>query len=141
VELLAWLIFGLVLVLLAGLYLGRDHIIQAVPAAERAYRVLGLTASPVAGLELRRHGSRPGTQDGRPVLIVEGEIHNAKAAARPAPRVRVGLVDERDQEVAFGLFTTAEATIEPDGIATFRAELLDPPSTARSYRITLVPGG
>jgi hypothetical protein len=53
--------------------------------------------------------------------------------------VRVALLDEAGNEVAFGLFDAADRSLIPGAVTVFDAELPDPPASARSYRVSFAP--
>jgi hypothetical protein len=93
-----------------------------------------------SGLELRNLNSSRIEENGRPVLVVVGEIHNTATQDRALPRVRVALLDDARGEIEFGLFDAADRQLAGGGTTRFEAKLLDPPEAARTYSVSLADG-
>ena len=134
----AWLVLALLVLTVAGLYVGRARVVELAPSMETLYRRLGVATNPASGLEVRNHTSVRATRAGRPTLEVRGEIANTTDETRTLPQVRVALLDAHGSEVAFGLFAAVDHELKPGAVTTFDAELPDPPDSAVSYRVALV---
>jgi predicted Zn finger-like uncharacterized protein len=136
----AWLSLLLLVLVAAALYLGRHRIVEALPALAPYYQKVGIPVTVQSGLELRNLTSSRTVEGGRPLLLVEGEIHNVASQERQVPRVRVALLDERRAEIEFGLFDAEAATLAPGASTRFSARLVDPSAAATSYAVSLADG-
>jgi predicted Zn finger-like uncharacterized protein len=136
----AWLLLALLVLVLAAFYLGRNQVVEAFPSLAPIYQRIGLRVVVRSGLELRNLNSSRIEENGRPVLVVVGEIHNTATQDRALPRVRVALLDDARGEIEFGLFDAADRQLAGGGTTRFEAKLLDPPEAARTYSVSLADG-
>ena len=99
----SWLVTAVIFFSLgAGAIIMRNDVVKRWPESAEAYKVLGLEVNrfglEFAGIDASR------TFDGTtPVLSVSGTISNSSRTAEDTPRVRVGLRDEYQREVAYML--------------------------------------
>lgn len=135
-----WLVVLLILLVLAGLVVGRNEVVAAFPRALAIYDRLGLPVAARFGLELRNLTSRRLEEHGVTVFVVEGEVHNLTRVERPIPPVRVALLDADGRELDSALFSAAQPTVAAGAVARFEAKMLDPPPVARSFRVAFEPG-
>ena len=137
----SWLVTAIIFFSLGALaIIFRNEVVQSWPESASIYRF--------AGIEVNRFGldfsviDASRTFDGTtPVLNVTGEIVNISKRARNTPKVRVGLRDEYQREVAFML-----ADVEPHRIASgetghFTAILEDPPVEAFDLELSFIEIG
>jgi predicted Zn finger-like uncharacterized protein len=136
----AWLSLLLLALVAVALYLGRHQVVEALPAVAPYLQMVGIPVTVQSGLELRNLTSSRSFEGGRPLLLVEGEIHNLAGQERQVPRVRVALLDDSRTEVEFGLFDAEAATLAPGASTRFVARLVDPPAAAKTYAVSLADG-
>lgn len=140
VAIAGWLVVVLLLLLLAGLVVGRNEIVQSFPQALALYDRLGLPVTARLGLELRNLASRRLQEGGVTVFVVEGEVHNLTRVERPIPPVRVALLDGDRNELDSALFRAEQPSVAAGGVVRFEARMIDPPLVARSFRVAFEPG-
>jgi hypothetical protein len=129
------------LILLLGLGAARDALIHAWPRAARLYRLVGLAGEPPgAGLAFRQVSSARHEENGTPTLVVEGEVANVSATARPVPDLVVLLEDGEGRAVQRWTVEPPRRELAPGGAATFRATL-PAPSDAAARIVVTVEGG
>ena len=133
----AWLCLALLVLVLTAAYLGRNQVVEAFPSMATIYQRVGLRVELRSGLELRNLSSVRSEENGRPLLVVTGEIHNTSDQQRSLPRVRVALLDESRGEIEFGLFDAVDRTMAAGASTRFEARLLDPPESAKTYSVSL----
>jgi len=131
-----WLIVLFIVLVIAGLLVGRNEIVAAFPETAPYYQKLGLPITEELGLEFRHLDSERVQQDGVPLLVVEGEIHNLAGFARAVPPVRVSLLDGDREVVEERLFEVAQGQLEDGGMARFEARFEAPPEAARHFRVS-----
>jgi predicted Zn finger-like uncharacterized protein len=140
VAIAGWLVVVLLLLVLAGLVVGRNEVVAAFPQALSIYDRLGLPVTARLGLELRGLTARRLEEHGVTVFLVEGEVHNLTRSERPVPPVRVALLDGEGRELDSAIFRAAQPTVAGNGVVRFEAKMLDPPLAARSFRVAFEPG-
>jgi len=140
VAIAGWLVVVLILMVLAGLVVGRNEVVAAFPQALAIYDRLGLPVTARLGLELRGLTARRLEEHGVTIFVVEGEVHNLTRSERPVPPVRVALLDAEGRELDSALFRAAQPTVAGNGVVRFEAKMLDPPLAARSFRVAFEPG-
>lgn len=125
----------IVLVVGAGLVLGRNQLVAAWPPAAKLYEMarLPLDASGV-GLKIEAR-QRQRSEAGVPVLVVEGEIVNVSESPRIVPRVRVSLRDENGRELDVRRVAAAKLRLTPSQRTEFHLRIEEPPPAAR--RVTV----
>ncbi len=131
-----WLLLILVVLGLAGAIVGRNEIVAAFPQSAELYRRVGLSVRLPLGLELRKIRFEHGEENGIPVLLVRGEIHNVAAYPRDVPPLRVALLDEAGRELDFGLFEAERRRLDPGAATRFEARIVDPPRKAVNLAVT-----
>ena len=84
--------------ILAALIAGRDKIASRVPAMISLYQRLGFSLELPLGIEFRGLASQHRLAEGRPMLVVMGEISNISAQRRAVPPIRVTVLDAQRRE-------------------------------------------
>jgi hypothetical protein len=140
---IGWIIFLLVL---AGLGVGgvmaRDQIVEHWPPAAKLYSMLGLAVEPPgAGLELRKVVPSRTVEDGKPALVIAGEVANVSSIAREVPKLRVVLRDKDEHELQSWSFSAAEERLLPGASVPFRTTLTNPNEAATGVVVTFAGGG
>ncbi|ABS63215.1 MJ0042 family finger-like protein [Parvibaculum lavamentivorans DS-1] len=128
-----------VLALFVGATLGagyfyRMEIAAAWPATTKVYAALGEPIN-LRGLEFRNVSYERQTEEGLPVLAVRGEVVNVSGERVALPRLRVALLDEKQQELYHWTFAIAETQLPPNEAAPFITRLSSPPPEARDIEV------
>jgi predicted Zn finger-like uncharacterized protein len=127
-------------VILGVLWYGREFIMAEVPALSPVYAALGLAADAQAGLEFRRVTSNRVEQDGRPTLVIEGEVANVSHAARRVPPVRVTLEDADKHPLRSWMVTTTRDRLRPGETAAFHSSIADPGGNSAGASVAFATG-
>jgi hypothetical protein len=128
----AWaLVFFAVWGLLVG---GRAQIVRLAPGAAPLYAALGLGVN-LRQMAIEKVTSRLADEDGRQILIVEGNIRNLAEAPRPAPRMRLSVLDATGREIYFWTAAPPKARLAVGETAQFRARLAAPPKEGSDVRV------
>jgi len=123
--------------LVAGVYFGKDYIVDFYPDAEEYYAMAGLGGdAPGAGLDIRNVRSDRSNADGKDVLAVWGSVINVTDQDRMVPQIRVSLYDARNEEVQFMVVQPAKPKLGASENIGFKAEIEDPVPTARRLEVT-----
>src|SRR6476660_696517 len=78
----------------------RADLVRAMPQTATFYARLGLPVN-VRGLRFDRVAATAEWRDGKPVLIVKGEISNDTSMAEEVPRLRLVVRNSEHQEIRF----------------------------------------
>jgi hypothetical protein len=134
---LAWVFAGFgAWALLVG---GHAQIVRLAPATAPLYAVLGLDVN-VSRLDMDHVASRLAYEDGRQVLIVDGEIRNLASAPRAAPRMRLSVLDAGGREIYHWIAAPPKAWLAAGETAEFRARLAAPPKDGQKIRVRFAGG-
>ncbi len=123
----SWLVMAAIFFSLGAMaVIMRNEVVRLWPESAVVYKF--------AGLEVNRFGLEFGpieadrTFDGTtPVLNVSGMVYNVSRQDRVTPKVRIGLRDEYQREVAYILADIEPGTVLVDKSGRFTAKLEDPP--------------
>ena len=118
----------------------RREIAAFWPSTIRLYEAAG-TPINLVGFELAHVTYEPQEENGLPVLAVKGEVLNISGETRRVPRLRVGLRDEKQQELYHWTFALTESELKADGKASFTTRLSSPPPAARGLEVRFVEPG
>jgi len=119
---------ALAIALVAGLILARQSVVTAVPDLAGLYAAFGLKVN-LRGLEFRNMTATRDIQEGRPVLIIEGEIANIAAGDSDVPPVRLAVRAGRQEVYAWSVEPARRTLAAGESIA-FRTRLASPPAAA-----------
>lgn len=138
----AWLIGGLVILVLASAAIGRNEIVASFPASAPIFQALWLPVAvePGLGLEFEDVTSERVVEGGVAVLVVEGAIVNQTRQARSVPPIRLMLLDDGGRQLQNEIFSSKETSLEAGGKTSFSGRLVNPPSGARNFSITFDVG-
>jgi len=117
---------GLLSVSLLGAVLLRDEIARLLPEAASVYRLVGLTANRF-GLELENVDARRSFDGTTPVIMVSGEAVNPGVKDRPAPDIRIELLDEAGRTIEVVTDALAEPAVAAGSRASFAYRITAPP--------------
>ncbi|WP_298428174.1 DUF3426 domain-containing protein [Rhodoblastus sp.] len=128
----AWVFAGLsAWSLLIG---GRMQIARLVPPAAQLYSALGFDVN-LRRMAIENVVSSLADEDGRPVLVVEGEIRNLAASPHATPRMRLSVVDADGREIYHWTAAPPKARLAAGEKAEFRARLAVPPKEGHQVRV------
>lgn len=139
------LLFVIVVGLVAAAIAYRQAIIDYLPAdakrkAADVYDALGLPFDlPGYGLKIEVTQSSRQSENGVPVLVIEGKITNVSGKARQLPRLRAALRDDHKHELQHWYFSVKEQQILSGQSVGFRTSIDDPAPEAKEAAITFVP--
>lgn len=134
---IAWAVLLLIVGgIVGGLVLARHDIVAAWPPAAKLYELAGFAGEEIgSGLELRNVSSTSRSEDGVPVLAIEGVVANVSPAARDVPTMRA-IVKQGDKDLQNWTFKAAQSRLLPGESASFVTSLRNPPSDATGLTIT-----
>lgn len=121
-----------------GLVGGRAQIVRVVPAAAPVYGALGLNVN-LRHMNVFGVSAKLVEEDGRRILLVEGQIRNIGAFARTPPRMRLAVEDANGREVYFWTAAPPKSRLNPGENAYFRARLAAPPEEGKDVRVRFAP--
>ncbi len=98
---LGWLALALVVIaVLGGGTVARNEIVAFWPPAAQLYELAGLEIVTLPfGLELHNVKQSQRTEDGVPVLIIEGEVKNISKFSYEVPQLRAALKNAEQKEI------------------------------------------
>ena len=132
---------AVVIAVLGGGTVARDEIVAFWPPAAQLYELAGLEVAAVPfGLELRNVKQSQRTEDGVPVLIIEGEVKNISKYTYEVPKLRVALQNAEQDEIKNWTFSAVQTRLLPGESAPFVTRVKDPPK-ATNVTITFVNDG
>jgi predicted Zn finger-like uncharacterized protein len=126
-----------ILLLLAiniGLIAFRADIVRLFPQTAAVYSALGLEVN-LRGLVFTELVIRKETQDGTPLLVVEGAIKSVSKRDINVPRLRFAVRNAKGHEVYSWTALPAHNTIAPGATMPFRSRLASPPPEAHAVLV------
>lgn len=117
---------------------GRAQIVRVVPAAAPAYAALGLKVN-LRQMDVFGVSAKLVEEEGRKILLVEGQIKNVGAGARTPPRMRLAVEDAKGREIYFWTAAPPKSRLNPGENAFFRARLAAPPEEGKDVRVRFAP--
>ncbi|WP_373088686.1 DUF3426 domain-containing protein [Sneathiella sp.] len=142
-----WIGWGLLLLILAGLvisgFYARNYIVQIWPGAAGFYQFLKIDVETknVLGLEIHDLKTKSVLQKGVTTLTVTGIIKNITEEPQPTPRIKVALIDGKDQLVYSWTTTVEEREVPAWGEIAFSTSMNQPPEDAKNVKVDLVELG
>lgn len=118
-------------------YTYRDDIVKLWPATARLYAALNRPVN-FRGMEFQNITYEHQFENGLPVLAIYGAVVNVTNRELPVPRVRVGLRDDKQQELYHWTFAIPETLLAPAHSAEFVTRLSSPPLEARDLEVRFV---
>lgn len=133
---------AVVIAVLGGGTIARDEIVAVWPPAAQLYELAGLEIESLPfGLELRNVKQSQRTEEGVPVLIIEGEVKNISKYTYEVPKLRVALRNAGQDEIKNWTFSAVQTRLLPGESAPFVTRVKDPPPKATDVTITFVNDG
>lgn len=128
---------SLILILIAivgGLLIWRKDIVRLAPQTASFYDAVGLDTN-LRGLTFTDIKTVRETQDGIPVLVVEGKIVSTAPRPVEVPRIRLAVRASSGQELYSWTAQPPRPILQPAESITFVSRLASPPSEAREVMI------
>ena len=100
-----------------------------------------ISTSPLTGLTVPTETvkSQREAVDGRPVLIVEGQIKNTATEPRQVGRLQITLLDKDNLALRTWEYLPPDARLlQPDEVMAFKTSLPNPPTNAENVRFQLL---
>ena len=123
--------------LVAACIVFRESIVRLVPDLAGAYEMMNLEVN-LRGLEFNRVQTFRETEDGRPVLVVEGYIKNLTDDFNDVPAIRFAIRGEDAQEIYAWLVEPKSRRMRPGATLRFRTRVNAPPETAFDLQLRFV---
>jgi predicted Zn finger-like uncharacterized protein len=141
-DMVGWLILAAsILIVIAGVYLGRDRVVALLPAAQPYYARVGITVPLPERLSVRDVITKQVREGESAILEVSGTIANESRYARPMPRLRISLLNEKREQIFEYTFAPEGPEVPGGGEIAFATRLSRPPAEAKHLDVTLVPQG
>lgn len=136
-----WASFVLVvLALMAGLAAGREDLVKVWPATATFYDAIGWpVGAPSDALQLAKVRSAERVENGRKVLVVEGEVSNVSDGEQQVPPLKATLMGANGPMHSW-TFSLKEANLKPHVSVPFQTSLENPAADASSVAVTFVKG-
>lgn len=114
----------------------RADIVNAWPQASSAYAAVGIEANPY-GVALGDLNITRETEDGLPVIVIEGEVRNIDRRERDAPALRAALLNTDAAAVLEWTVLIEGGPMRPGEARPFRTLVSDAPASAVEAEVTL----
>ncbi len=130
--------WGAAIVLLIAINIGliafRADIVRVLPQTAAVYAAVGLEVN-LRGLAFTELVTRKETQDGTPMLVVEGVVRSASKQTINVPRLRFAVRNAKGHEIYNWTAVPARNTIAPGATIPFRSRLASPPPEAHAVLV------
>jgi len=127
---------GVVVLLLVSIIIGRNGIVDKVPATAAIYQSVGLPIDQNLGLEFDDVTLNWQAEGDVFVLVVEGEIVNLSKASQIIPPLRMAILDSDGQEIQYESFEIAEGVLSAGNRINFSGRLVNPIDQGENFRLT-----
>ncbi len=127
---------GVVILLLVSLVIGRNGIVDKVPATAAMYQSVGLSIDQDLGLEFNDVTLNWQAEGDVFVLVVEGEIVNLSEASQTIPPLRMAILDSDGEELQYESFEITEDTLSAGNRINFSGRMVNPIDQGENFRLT-----
>lgn len=135
VAIAAWIVTATLFVgAVTSAMIWRNDVVRIWPQSATAFAAIGLDVNRF-GVEFENVERSRELRGTMPVLTVSADVRNVTRRAQPAPRVRVGLLDDFGREIAHIFADVTPATISAGDAGQFSAIIENPP--VESFRLDL----
>ena len=117
-----------------GLIAFRADVVRLLPQTAPAYAAIGFEVN-LRGLVFTELVTRKETEDGTPMLVVEGVVKSASKRDVAVPRLRFAVRNAKDQEIYSWTAVPARNTLAPGASIPFRSRLASPPPEAHAVLV------
>jgi predicted Zn finger-like uncharacterized protein len=118
----------------------RAMLVRAVPDLAGFYAAVGLGVN-LRGLEFRAVRTAQATQDGIPVLVVEGEIANVTSQTVEIPKLRLAVLGKEGREIYAWTSQLPRSSLKEGEQMPFKSRLASPPPEARQVFVRFINRG
>ena len=137
-AMLIWLTMSVIfLALIASAVFFRNHVVNFWPESARAYKLVGLEVNRF-GLDFADIDAKRTFEGTMPILVISGTVRNVSEQDQAGSDVRVGLRDERGNEVANILAPLDVNALAPGQMAQFQTRLENPPVEAFELELSFI---
>lgn len=116
--------------LAAGILMWRAEIVRLLPQTALFYRLIGLEVN-LRGLAIKDVKVSTETVDGKPVLVIEGNVVDIARKTVDLPRLRFAVRDAKGTEIYAWNAVLEQTSLKPGEKAWFRSRLATPPPEGR----------
>jgi len=127
---------GMLGILIVAL-VSREAIVRLVPDFAGLYAAMGIPVN-LRGLEFRDVKTAHETQDGIPVLVIEGNVVNVVKHPVELPRVRLAVLGSNGQELYSWTTLLQRSILADNEKVSFRSRLASPPPEGREVLVRFV---
>ena len=127
---------GVVILVLVSLVIGRNGIVDKVPAAAAIYQSVGLSIDQDIGLEFEDVTVNWQAEGDVIVLVVEGEIVNLSEASRIIPPLRMAILGRDGEELQHESIEIAENELSAGNRVNFSGRMVNPIEKGENFRLT-----
>jgi len=124
----------MMLAVIAALILARQQVVRYLPQTASLYATIGLPVN-LRGLVFNDIKTIRETEDGQPMLVIEGNIVGTTGRLTEVPRLRFGVIDSAGKEIYAWTARPNRALLPPGEILNFRSRLASPPADASSITV------
>jgi predicted Zn finger-like uncharacterized protein len=117
-----------------SLVVWRAEVVRLLPQTAPLFRAIGLDVN-LRGLAFRDVRTVREAVDGKPVLIVEGEVASVTGKAVELPRLRFAVRDGKGTEIYTWTAGLEQSSLAPGDTARFRSRLAEPPGEGRRVEV------
>jgi len=134
----SWLALVLIVgAVIGGSILARERVVEMWPPATQLFALVGMPVDVIGfGLEFRDITWRQEAEGDGTALVVNGEVVNTSDRTLPIPRLRGSLLDVREREIFFWIFSADSEMLPPGEATPFTTRLPNPPTNAREIAVT-----
>jgi predicted Zn finger-like uncharacterized protein len=132
--------FSLFVAAIIGAGVFRNEVVRYWPQSATAFEAIGLDVNRF-GLEITDVTSKREFDGTTPVLTVTGKAVNITRVTQKAAAIRIGLKDDRGEEVTVVFTQPGTAEIGPGAQAGFSVILREPPPEAYTLDVSLIDAG
>jgi predicted Zn finger-like uncharacterized protein len=129
----------LALVVFCG-FVARTTLVRFVPDLAGFYAAVGLGVN-LRGLEFRSVRTAQASQDGIPVLVVEGEIANVTSQTMEIPKLRLAVLGKEGRELYAWTSQLPRASLMEGEQIPFKSRLAAPPAEAQQVFVRFITRG
>jgi hypothetical protein len=120
--------------LVLALVIWRVEVVHLMPQTAAFYRMVGLEVN-LRGLAFKDVKVTTETVEGKPVLVIEGEITGEARKAVELPRLRFSVRDAQGAEIYAWNTVLEQSVLKPGEKAWFKSRLASPPPEGRNIDV------
>jgi len=121
----------------AGLIVWRADMVRMFPQTGSLYALMGLPVN-LRGLDILEVKTAHETNDGVPVIVIDGVVANVTKKSIEAPRLRFAVRDNRSAELYVWTLLSTRAVLGPGEKLPFHSRLASPPAEGREVLVRFV---